>query len=87
MTVALQLPEFITAKLESAGRGLEDETLQTLVCGLYREGRVSAVEAMRALGIDSRLAFETLVAVHHAERDWCDAEIDSELDTIRRLNA
>ena len=86
MTVALNLPDLVAAKLGQAGADVADEMLRTLVCGLYREGRISTPEAMRSLNITSRAAFETLVAHHHAEREWPDEEIELELATIKRLN-
>ena len=86
MTIALQMPDFIAARLAQSSSNVADETLRTLVCGLYREGRISAGEAMRSLEITSRIAFENLIAEHRAEREWPDSEVERELSTIGSLN-
>jgi hypothetical protein len=86
MTITLQVPDFIADRLGAADANVETESLHTLVLGLYREGRVSAREAMLSLEIASRAAFEELISRHHAERDWPEDEISRELETIRRLN-
>ncbi len=86
MTIALQMPDLIAARLAQSSGNVADETLRTVVCGLYREGRVSAVEAMKSLDITSRAAFERLIAEHRAEREWPDSEVERELATIGRLN-
>lgn len=86
MTITLQVPDFIADRLGAADADVETESLHTLVLGLYREGRVSAREAMLSLEISSRTAFEELVARHHAERDWPEDEVARELEAIRRLN-
>jgi hypothetical protein len=86
MTITLQVPDFIADRLGATDANVETESLHTLVFGLYREGRVSAREAMLSLEISSRAAFEALVARHRAERDWPEDEVARELETIRRLN-
>ena len=86
MTIALQMPDFIAARLSRSDKGIEDETLRTLVCGLYREGRISAPEAMEAVSINSRIEFDNLIAEHQGQREWPDSEVDLELSTINRLN-
>ena len=87
MTLTLEVPDFILARLDAGAGCLEKESLHTLVCGLYREGRISAPEAMRALKLDSRIAFENLIAEHRAFRDWPEEEVAAELETIRDLNS
>jgi hypothetical protein len=86
MTIALDLPDFVLATLREEGADVVRAAEQTLVCGLYRKGRLSATDAMRSLGISSRAGFEDLVARHHAERDWPDEEVARELATIGKLN-
>ena len=86
MTLALNLPDLVFASLREEGGDVVRAAEHTLVCGLYREGRLSATDAMRSLGITSRAAFESLVARHHAERDWTDEEVSLELATIEQLN-
>jgi len=86
MTITLQVPDFIVNRLGADEATVEAESLHTLVLGLYREGRVSAPEAMLSLGITSRAEFEARVARHHAEPEWPEEEVERELATIRRLN-
>lgn len=86
MILTLNLPDFILARLgDEAGR-VEQASLRTFVCGLYREGLVSAPEAMQALGLSARVAFDELIADHRAQRDWTEDEVADELATIERLN-
>lgn len=82
MTIALTLPDFVFAKLREQGADVGQTSAETLVCSLYREGRLTAPEAMRAVGVSSRLAFEALVAEHHATREWPDEEVAAELETL-----
>ncbi len=86
MTISLTLPDIVFTSLREEGADIVREAEQILVCGLYREGRLSATDAMRALGTPSRAAFESLLARHHAERDWTDDEVAEELATIQKLN-
>jgi len=86
MTLTLDLPEDILARLGTGHGSMQEESLRTFVCGLYREGRVSSPEAMRLLNLTSRLAFDTLVVEHRAQRDWTDEEVAAELETISKLN-
>jgi len=86
MTLTLELPDFILARLGAGNGRVEEESLRTLVCGLYREGRISAPEAMKALNLDSRIAFENLIDEHRAHRDWPEDEVLAELETIRQRN-
>jgi hypothetical protein len=86
MTLTLELPDFLLARLASGTSRVEEESLRTLVCGLYREGRVSAPEAMKALHLESRIAFEDLIAEHRAQRDWPEEEVLAEIETIRGRN-
>ncbi|TDU73388.1 uncharacterized protein UPF0175 [Prosthecobacter fusiformis] len=85
-TIALNLPDFVFASLREEGGDIVRSAEQTRICGLYREGRLSSTDAMNSLGITSRIAFETLVARHHAERDWTDEEVSLELETIQQRN-
>jgi hypothetical protein len=86
MTLTLELPDFLLARLASGTSRVEEESLRTLVCGLYREGRVSAPEAMKALHLESRIEFENLIAEHRAQRDWPEEEVIAEIETIRSRN-
>ncbi len=86
MTISLDLPETVLTRLSQTDGGVEEETKRTLVCGLYREGRLSATEAMESLHISSRATLESLIAQYHAVREWLDDEVESELATIERLN-
>jgi Uncharacterised protein family (UPF0175) len=85
--VAIQLPDDVAAKLRHEHRDLSRWSLEKLLCSLYRDGVLGQVEAMRDLGITSRLAFEELLSRHHLQRDWSAAEIDAELATLDRLPA
>jgi hypothetical protein len=86
MTIALNLPDIVFARLRIQDEDVVREAEQVLVCGLYREGRLSAPEAMHSLDISSRAAFESLVARHQAQRDWPEEETDQELQTIIHYN-
>jgi hypothetical protein len=86
MTVALDLPDLVLARLGEGGANVVRLAEEMLVCGLYREGRLSAVEAMRSLNLTSRLAFEEVVARHHAEREWPVEEVAAELAVIEEHN-
>jgi predicted HTH domain antitoxin len=86
MTLTLDLPDEILARLGAGPASVQKESLHTFVCGLYREGRISAPEAMRLLNLSSRLAFENLIAEHRAQRDWTEEEVASELETITQRN-
>ncbi len=86
MTLTLDLPDFILARLGAGAGRAEEESLRTFICGLYREGRITAPEAMRTLGMDSRISFENLIAQHRTQRDWSEEEVAAELETIERIN-
>ena len=86
MALTLDLPDFILARLGTETGRIQQESLRIVVCGLYREGRITAPEAMHALGIASRIAFEDLIAEHRAQRDWNEEEVAAEMETIERLN-
>ena len=77
--VAIQLTDDVAAMLRHDNRDLSRWSLEKLLCSLYRDGILSQVEAMRDLGLPSRLAFEELLTRHHLHRDWSAAEIDTEL--------
>jgi hypothetical protein len=86
MILALNLPDVVCASLQEDGADAVRTAEEILVLGLYREGRLSAPDAMRALGIGKRAVFEQRVAEHRAEREWSDDEIAQELETIQRIN-
>jgi hypothetical protein len=41
---------------------------------------------MKALHLESRIAFEDLIAEHRAQRDWPEEEVLAEIETIRGRN-
>ena len=86
MPLTLDLPDFILARLGTETDRIQQESSRIVVCGLYREGRITAPEAMRALGIASRIAFEDLIVEHRAQREWNEEEVAAEMETIERLN-
>ena len=85
--VAIQLPDDVAAMLRQENRDLSRWGLEKLLCSLYRDGILGQVEAMRDLGLTSRLAFEEMLSRHHLHRDWSPAEIDAELAALDRLPA
>ena len=85
--VAIQLPDDIASKVREENHDLGRWSLERLLCSLYRDGVLSQVEAMRNLGLTSRLAFEELLSRHHLHRDWSAEEIVSELASLDRLPA
>jgi hypothetical protein len=85
--IAIQLPDDVADKLRRQDRNLNRLGLEKLVCSLYRDGSFSQAEAMRDLGVASRLAFEEMLARHHSQRDWPAEEVDAELATLDRLQA
>ena len=85
--IAIQLPDAVADKLRRENRDLSRWSLEKLICSLYRDGMLGQVEAMRDLGLNSRLAFDELLSRHHLHRDWSAAEIDAELAALDRLSA
>ena len=85
--IAIQLPDDLAEKLRRQNHDLSRWSLEKLICSLYRDGVLGQVEAMRDLGITSRLAFEELLSHHHSHRDWSAAEIDAELAALDRQPA
>ena len=85
--IAIQLPDEVADKLRRQDRNLSQLGLEKLICSLYRDGSLSQAEAMRNLGLTSRLAFEEMLARHHAQRDWPVEEVDAELAALDRLQA
>lgn len=85
--VAIQLPDEVAARLRHENRDLSRWSQEKLLCSLYRDGMLGQAEAMRGLGLTSRLAFEGLLTRHHLHRDWAKAEIDAELAALARLPA
>jgi len=83
--IAIQLPDDAAEKLRQQDNNLSQIGLEKLICSLCRDGSLSEVEAMRDLGITSRIAFEQLVARHHLQREWPAEEIEAELAAINRL--
>jgi len=85
--VAIQLPDEVAALLRQENRDLSRWSLEKLLCSLYRDGVLGQADAMRDLGLTSRLAFEELLTRHHLHRDWSAVEIDTELAALDRLPA
>jgi len=88
--VFLRLPENVARKIAelSGGRDLAKQSLELLVGSLYRRGELTHYEARTALGIDSRLAMDELLArlgMQPDEYTWDDfladrAALDSKAD-------
>jgi hypothetical protein len=62
--ISIKLPQNVAQKLSelSAGNDLARQSLEVLVCSLYRQGRLTHFEARTAIGLPSRLAFDELLA-------------------------
>jgi hypothetical protein len=69
----------VCASLREEGEDLVRAAEEILVFGLYRERRLSAPDAMAALGITSRMTFEQKVAEHHAQQEWSVEEVEHEM--------
>ena len=83
--IAVQLPDDVAAKLREQNPDLSRVSLEKLVCSLYRDGRLSEAEAMRALASSSRLAFGQLLARHNLQREWSQEEIAREFGALDGL--
>jgi hypothetical protein len=69
--ISLRVPENIARKLAelSGGNDLGKQSLELLVCSLYRQGELTHHEARTALRIESRLAMDELLARLHMQAD------------------
>lgn len=84
MTITIDIPKFVSPQFGDTEQRLEDDALETFVCALYREERLSAPDAMRWLQIPTRIAFDAVLKRHNAHREWSEQDIADELESINR---
>ncbi len=85
--VALRLPEAVARRLEDGGRDLERRVLEALAVDAYRCGDLTSFEVQELLGLASRWETEEFMKEHQAYLHYDEADLDADIDAIRRVTA
>jgi predicted HTH domain antitoxin len=83
--IAVRLPEIVAEKLRKQGSDLSQLSLEKLVCSLYRSGELTHREAMEAVGLNSRIAMDEVLARHQCHRDFPWEEFEADRKTLEDL--
>jgi predicted HTH domain antitoxin len=83
--VTLDIPDDISAALESQWRDLPRQALEALAVEGYRTGALSETQVRRLLGFETRLAVHALLKEHRVPLRYTEADLEDDLAAHRAL--
>ena len=87
VTVALEIPDGVAAKLKELAGSLERQALEALAVEAYRERRLTTREVMELLGFESRLQAWDFLGAHKVWPQYGPKELEEDLATLKKLES
>ena len=85
MRVTLDLPDDISAALESQWQDIPRQALEALAVEGYRTGALTENQVRRLLDVESRFQVHALLKDHRVPLRYTDADVGSDLAAHREL--
>jgi len=85
MILTVEIPDDVAARLKAAGTDLTRRALEALVADEYRNGRLTKPDLRRLLGFQTSDQIATFLKTHEVYEKYTIAEVESELEALRRL--
>lgn len=85
MQVTLDLPDDISAALESQGRDLPRQAMEALAVEAYRTGALTEVQVRRLLHLETRFQVHSLLKEHRIPLRYTEEDLDNDLAAHREL--
>lgn len=85
MNVAFEIPEEVSPRLAARWGDLSRRSLEAVAADAYRTGVLTAQEVQRMLDLPSRWEVEAFLKRAQAHLDYTEADLASDLATLRRL--
>ncbi len=85
MTVQIEVPEDLAARLIKDGERLERQALEALAADGYRAGKLTTAEVQRMLGLSSRLQTDAFLKAHDAYIDYTEEDIKEDVEAIHKV--
>jgi predicted HTH domain antitoxin len=85
MQVTLDLPDDISAALESQGRDLPRQALEALAIEGYRTGALTEAQVRRLLGFETRFEVHALLKEHRVPLRYSEKDVEDDLAAHREL--
>ena len=85
MNVSIAVPDDVAQRLVIEWQDVSRRTLEALALEAYRSGVITTAEVQLMLGLSSRWDVDEFLKQKHAYLDYTDADLQRDIDSIRRL--
>ena len=85
MTLTVEIPDDVAARLDAAGGDLPRRALEALIADEYRRGRLTKPELRRTLGFTTSDQIDTFLKAHQVWIDYALEDLERERAGLSRL--
>jgi len=87
IAVTVQLPEEIVRQLSPNGEDISRSVLESIAIEGYRSERLTGVQVMRMLGLQTRLELDAFLKAHQVYLDYTIEEVEKDTEVSRRASS
>ena len=86
IAVTVELPEEIVQQLSSNGKDVTRSVLESIAVEGYRSERLTGVQVMRMLGLQTQLELDAFLKAHQVYLDYTIEEVEKDTEVSRRAS-
>jgi len=86
MDVSISVPDDLVQQMQNRWKNLSRGTLESLAIEAYRAGVITEAEVQRMLDLPSRWETDSFLKNAQAYIDYTEADLQEDLDAIRKLS-
>jgi hypothetical protein len=87
IAVTVELPEEIVRQLSQNGEDVSRSVLEFIAIEGYRSERLTGVQVMRMLGLQTRLELDAFLKAHQVYLDYTIEEVEKDTEVSRRASS
>jgi len=87
IAVTVELPEEIVRQLSQNGEDVSRSVLEFIAIEGYRSERLTGVQVMQMLGLQTRLEFDAFLKAHQVYLDYTIEEVEKDTEVSRRASS